>query len=279
MERFMQIAQPSTIIKNSFFFGNPMKISRSTVGEFCTSEIQFTIQSDAFIIKTLETHEEFNALDGLIKNSLLHTISEGYSFISETPLQKGISWILVINSETGALCATAGITIDRTHKTFFTDTVFDINKIRSRGEIIELGRFFTAREYRSKEVLNAVWKGVIEYGKIAGSRFCLTGFEIKTADMLQTAMLHRYFTHEFRATFDVIATPRGAYRIKDLHRYIEEIEISKDLSDFNAIAGRVPFLMKACLKRGAFVCGEPALHKEKGCIIFLLGLDVHKEIE
>ncbi len=275
----MYIAQASTIIKNTFFFGNPMEITRSAVGEFCTSEIQFTIQSGAFIIKTLETHEEFNALDGLIRNSMLHKISEGYSFISETPLQKGINWILIIHSETGTLCAAAGITIDRAHKIFLTDTVFDINKIRSKGEIIELGRFFTAREYRSQEVLDVVWKGVIEYGKIAGSRFCLTGFEIKTADMLQTAMLHRYFTHEFRATFDVTATPRGAYRIKDLHRYIEEIEISKDLSDFKAIAGRVPFLMKACLNRGAFVCGEPALLKEKGCVIFLLGLDVHKEID
>ncbi|HET9696204.1 MAG TPA: GNAT family N-acyltransferase [Terriglobales bacterium] len=132
---------------------------------------------------------------------------------------------------------------------------------RLRRNVVELGRACIHKDFRSFEVLNLLWRGIIQYAQARGGRYLIGCSSVTTQDTeLGSAMYYRLEEHLVEPELRTKPTPAFAF----------------PLSGAPAEKPQPPKLLRAYLGVGARIGGEPALDREFKTIDFLTLLDLEK---
>jgi L-ornithine Nalpha-acyltransferase len=130
---------------------------------------------------------------------------------------------------------------------FYSADEYDITKIEANpGRILELGRSCVDAPYRSRAVMQLLWRGIAAYvfqNKIELMFGCasLPGTD---PDALASELTYLYYNHLAPAAIRPRALP---------HRYIEMRRMDRDEIDARSALNKLPPLIKGYLRLGGFV--------------------------
>jgi putative hemolysin len=130
---------------------------------------------------------------------------------------------------------------------FYSADEYDISRIESNpGRILELGRSCVDAPYRSRAVMQLLWRGIAAYVfqnniELMFGCACLPGTD---PDALASELTYLYYNHLAPAAIRPRALP---------HRYIEMRRLCPDEIDARAALIKLPPLVKGYLRLGGFV--------------------------
>jgi putative hemolysin len=143
---------------------------------------------------------------------------------------------------------------------FYSAQEFDFAPYHKLGNrVVELGRACIHRDYRSFEVLNLLWRGIVQYAMDRGGRYLIGCSSMTTQDtQIGSAMYHRL--KEFLVGPELRTTPTREYAF--------------DIGEEPEEKPNPPKLLRAYLAVGAQIGGPPAIDREFKTIDFLTLLDL-----
>ncbi|GAB5559386.1 MAG: GNAT family N-acetyltransferase [Synoicihabitans sp.] len=142
---------------------------------------------------------------------------------------------------------------------YYSATEFDFTPFESaRRDILELGRACIADGHRNQSVLGLLWKGIARYAKFHGARYLVGCSSITSQDAAGGLATYRQLAKRCEVAEPWRTLPLAGWRCGEVE--------GRPL--------KVPKLMAAYLALGARICGEPALDREFGTIVFLTWLDL-----
>ena len=171
--------------------------------------------------------------------------------------------LLVEDIATGQVVGTyrmqSGTTALR-HHGYYSEQEFDFSPYESkRSQILELGRACVHRDFRSSDVLNLLWKGVVRYSRERGLRYligcCSLSSQVPAEGRTVAELLHAYLVEPEWQTWPTA-------------------ECALPVDGPLAAQGEVPRLLRAYLTLGARICAAPAIDYAFGTIDFLTLLDL-----
>lgn len=156
--------------------------------------------------------------------------------------------LVVSDEETGEVLGTYRILSGLTAKrlgTFYAETEFDLTRLANlRERTVELGRSCVHPDYRSGAVIALLWQGLAQYMQQHGYDYILGCASISMADGGHSAAAaYRRLSHKHLSPPEYRAFPRCPLPLDQLDA---------------DVTPAVPPLIKAYLRVGAWICGEPA---------------------
>ena len=130
---------------------------------------------------------------------------------------------------------------------FYTVDEYDISPlIEHPGEILELGRSCVAVDYRTRHVMELLWRGIAAYVFHYDIEFMFGCASIQGTDVDKLAVPLSYLYHHHLAPKDLrpVAVP---------DRYVDMNRISADELDRKAGLSALPPLIKGYLRLGGFI--------------------------
>ena len=156
--------------------------------------------------------------------------------------------LLVRDTRSGEVVGTYRIiNAEQAHQAggFYSDAEFDLSRLSHlRTQIMEVGRACVHPEYRSGAVIAALWSGLADYIRAHGVRYLMGCASISMADGGHGA------ASIYRQLRDLHAAPAEWRVFPHCPLPLERLDASANVE--------VPALIKAYLRVGAYVCGEPA---------------------
>jgi putative hemolysin len=143
---------------------------------------------------------------------------------------------------------------------YYSAQEFDFSPYQGlRKQIVELGRACIHREYRSFEVLNILWRGVVQYSVARGGRYLIGCSSVNSQDtQLGSAMYYRLK--------EWLVSPE--LRTRPTEKFAFELAQESDERP------NPPKLLRGYLAVGAKIAGIPALDREFKTIDFLTLMDL-----
>lgn len=135
---------------------------------------------------------------------------------------------------------------------FYSESEFDIAPLKAcKGEILELGRSCVDMEYRSRAVMQLLWRGIGAYVNANNVELMFGCASLYGIDVPKHAESLAYLYHYHLAPDE--------YRVRALpEQYVEMNMLSKDAFDAKRVMAALPPLIKGYLRLGGFV-GEGAV--------------------
>ncbi len=184
--------------------------------------------------------------------------------------------LMLIDRESGACVGTYRFNCSLFTRNFYTATEFNIREIlQLPGVKVELGRACVHADHRTGAAILLLWKGIAEYAKHTGAQWLFGCSSIKTMDMDDLVALHGYFSVYHAGNGVVHAQPNRKFRIRQFDDYYRFVSSIGGIDEEHAKA-LIPPLLKAYLKAGATVLGEPIIDRHFRCADFLTLLDMDK---
>jgi putative hemolysin len=161
---------------------------------------------------------------------------------------------LVVRDE--ARCEIVGtyriLTAERARRlgTFYADTEFDLTRLGSlKPATCEIGRACIHPEYRSGPAIMRLWQGLAAYMREHGCRYLIGCASVSMADGGANALrVWRQALPEHLAPIEYRVFPRHPLLIDD----------AAEAEGPHLVPASVPALLKAYLRIGAWIGGEPA---------------------
>lgn len=128
---------------------------------------------------------------------------------------------------------------------FYADTEFDLTRLRHlQGLTMEIGRSCVRREYRTGAVIALLWSGITRYMQTTGHRYLMGCASLGMADGGHlAAAIYRNLAAQHLSPPEYRVFPRHGLPLAAL--------------DEGATA-LAPPLVRAYVRAGAWICGEPA---------------------
>jgi putative hemolysin len=183
--------------------------------------------------------------------------------------------LVIHDKRTGQVIGTYRLNCSRFTDTFYSTTEFNLDQILALPGIkLELGRACIAREHRNGTVIALLWRGIIEYIQKTETKILFGCASIKTMEPLEIGLISKYLADEGYMTFDFDVPPTRKYKVKQLSKILEYIDVNPFEYHKPDIELLIPTLFKSYMRAGAKICKEPALDREFRCIDFLTVLNV-----
>jgi putative hemolysin len=156
--------------------------------------------------------------------------------------------LVVTEEETGEVLGTYRILSGLTAKrlgSFYSETEFDLSRLANlRERTVELGRSCVHPDHRSGVVIALLWSGLAQYMQAHGYDYILGCASMSMADGGHSAAAaYRRLCEKHLSPPEYRAFPRCPLPLHELNC---------------AAAPAIPPLIKAYLRVGAWICGEPA---------------------
>lgn len=170
--------------------------------------------------------------------------------------------IMVRDSAHGGVIASTRLLLDEDARRaggFYTEGEFDISAlVRNSGRIIEVGRTCVHTDYRSGSAISHLWSGLARFIDLRSYEYMIGCASISMADGGATA----------RAAYELLASK---YLISEEKRCIPRKALPE-----TAVAGdekpKLPPLMKAYIRLGARITGEPCWDPAFDCADLMIAL-------
>ena len=175
--------------------------------------------------------------------------------------------LLVEVVATGEIVACTRILTDEVAKAvggyYYSDTEFDLTLIRRlSGRVMEIGRTCVRQDYRNGATISLLWSGLAEFMLTHGFHFLMGCASVPTLDGgVQVSAIRQHLVQKQLLTGD------------DRRVAPREPMMNLPVVD-ESVAIEWPPLLKAYLRLGAKVCGEPCLDQDFGVADFFILLDV-----
>lgn len=146
---------------------------------------------------------------------------------------------------------------------YYSATEFDFSPYeRLRCELVELGRACVHRAHRRMNVVNLLWRAIVQYAVARNSRY-LIGCSSLTSQCAATGWgMYRRLSAEHLMPEALCTVPRPIFALPDSEDHLQ--------------SEAPPRLLRAYLALGAKICGPPALDREFKTIDFLTFLDLEE---
>jgi putative hemolysin len=175
----------------------------------------------------------------------LPTADEG---IDRDPFDAWCEHMLVTEEDTGEVVGTYRILTGETAKRvggFYSDQEFDLTRLNHlRDQMVEIGRSCVHPDHRRGGVIALLWSGVLEYIQRTGYEYILGCASLSMVDG----------GHSAAAAFKQL---RESHLSSVEYRVFPRCPLPLHELDQNATPSIAP-LIKAYIRVGAHVCGEPA---------------------
>ena len=182
-----------------------------------------------------------------------------------------------------------GTTAARNHG-YYSEQEFNLSPYEPlRPGVLELGRASIDREHRTPEVLTLLWRGIAQYATDMGLRYLMGCSSLTSKDPAEGWQLYRQLEH-FRVPPEFETMPTAAYACPIEHQGADAQpscgptesnsaemvcgEAGGQSASSQAVAVKVPKLLKTYLAIGARIAAPPAWDREFGTIDFLTLLDL-----
>jgi putative hemolysin len=145
---------------------------------------------------------------------------------------------------------------------YYSDHEFDLSQIRRlQGRVMEIGRTCVHADHRNGATISVLWSGLAEYMLTHGFDFLMGCASVSMNDNgAQVNAIRQHLRDKSLLTTDSRrVSPRVPLHIAN---------------NINAVDIAWPPLLKAYLRLGAKVCGEPCLDADFGVADFFILLDV-----
>lgn len=169
--------------------------------------------------------------------------------------------LLVRDAGSGQLIGSTRILTDVTARAaggFYSEGEFDIEAIRRLpGRIMEIGRTCVHRDYRSGATIATLWSGLAEFVSDEGINYLIGCASVPLADG-DAQRIFSDLSQKYMTPAELRVTPKLALPRQDLLAH----------SDY-----QLPPLLKAYLRVGARIGGEPCLDPDFKCADLFILLD------
>lgn len=172
--------------------------------------------------------------------------------------------LLVRDTKTGEVVGTYRIlSAERAGKIggFYSEQEFDFQRLSHlRPRMVEIGRSCVHPDYRGGAVIALLWSGLAEYLLRREHDYLIGCASVSMSDGGHTAAnLYRKLSAEVMSPVEWRVFPRAP------------LPLSRLGDDTRAV---VPPLIKAYLRVGAYICGEPSWDGEFNCADFMMLLSI-----
>lgn len=154
-------------------------------------------------------------------------------------------------------------------KKFYSEEQYNLKEFKkSDAHKIELSRACIHPDYRNGIVLGVLWKGIVEYATKSNSKYLFGVSSVWTDSEPLAKGIYRVFEESGQIGNDFSVEPRGPYRLKNFESGLAypKQESSK----------HVPSLLRAYLKAGAKVYGEPTFDSDFKTMDFFTVLNLEE---
>ncbi len=238
--------------------------------------VRFSLENKRYLVKMAENGDDLREV-----LSLRHTVFYEELLQKRHPL--GLDFdrfdlrcdhLMLVDRESNRCVGTYRFNCSLFTDEFYTATEFDIREIRQlSGVKVELGRACVHADHRTGTAILLLWKGISEYARHTGARWLFGCSSIRTMDSDDLVALHGYFSENHAGNGVVRAKPNRKFRIRQFDEYYRFISSIGGIDKERAIA-LIPPLLKAYLKAGAAVLGEPIIDRHFRCADFLTLIDL-----
>ncbi len=149
---------------------------------------------------------------------------------------------------------------------YYSESEFDLSNIRQlSGRIMEIGRTCVATEYRNGSMMNLLWAGL--------AQFMVTGQFDYMMGCASIPMSDNYYHEGFNQL-------QQRYGVAPHLQVTPKVPLLKlDDAEIPAQALEIPSLLKAYLRLGVKICGEPCWDEDfKVADVFIL-LDIKQQLQ
>lgn len=174
--------------------------------------------------------------------------------------------LLVEDTASGDVVACTRILTDKVAQEvggfYYSDHEFDLTRIRQTpGRFMEIGRTCVRADHRNGATIGVLWSGLAGFMLEEGFDFLMGCASVSMSDdgMQVSAIRHYLMEHNLLADAARCVSPRVAIPVLPSATHVTIVW---------------PPLLKAYLRLGAKVCGEPCLDKTFGVADFFILLDV-----
>lgn len=149
----------------------------------------------------------------------------------------------------------------------YAETEFNLAPFKNlKGEKLELGRACIHRDYRGSTVLGLMWGGIAQYMELYNARYLFGCGSIHTINPHIINSLYTYLKTKYLAEEKFLVSP-----VKTIPDFDPEYPFyDQSMSKY------IPNLLKAYLRIGARIAGEPAFDDRFGVTDFLIVLKKEK---
>lgn len=236
-------------------------------------KIRMRIETEKFVIKTVETAEELRTVLGLryeifhreFRNSTLPfgLDVDRYDFICDH--------LIIQNKSNGQLIGTYRLISSTFSDVFYSQEEFHLDQLlKMPGIKLELGRACIDRGYRSGVVIALLWRGLAQYVREVKADYLFGCSSAKTMDPHEVSSIFQYLRDGGYVSGDFGVSPKPDYVMPELS------ERPGVQSNPDAAKEWIPSLLSSYLKAGAKVCGQPALDRDFQCTDFFTVLQTDK---
>jgi len=252
-----------------------LHISKLKFGRF-RPKIKMELERGNFIIKTIENARELEQVlklrfevfyqELLDRTAIIAKDIDEFDFICDH--------LVIFDREKQKYAGTYRLNLSSFSKRFYSAQEFNITDILNLPGIkLELGRACVDREYRTGVIISLLWRGLVEYIKLSGTKYLFGCSSVKTMDKKEVALLYLYLMKYFKAPDGFMVEPAKNFRIPSFAGYVRQLKL--DEQSTSIAKSLIPPLLHFYLKAGAVVCGEPALDKSFKCVDFFTVLDMN----
>ena len=231
-------------------------------------------ENKKYIVKTVETVLELEKALNLRyevyyrelinKSSIIKLDIDRYDLISDH--------IVIVEKCTKEVIGTYRVISSTFSDCYYSESEFNIDKIKNVPvNKLELGRACVHRNYRNGLTLAMLWKGVSLYIDSLNIRYLFGCSSVNTTNILEISLIYKFIRDMHLSGEDLRVYPKDKFRVIDIANYLDAFEKfsakAENIEDF------IPPLLKAYLKAGSKICGEPALDRKFRCADFFTVLD------
>ncbi|HMA99499.1 MAG TPA: GNAT family N-acyltransferase [Spirochaetota bacterium] len=238
-------------------------------------KLKFTIDTGKYIIKTAENRDELEELLMLRTEVFFkEMMNKKAPRIDIDKFDKECDYMIIYHKKLQQIIGTYRMISSLFAKKFYSSTEFQLKQIEELpGHKLELGRACVGKDHRNGVIMLMLWKGISEYLKQTGCSYLFGCSSLYLSKPQEIAAIYSYLSKNYIAKETPSIKPRRKYINKKTHSLIKKNNSSHKVHS-EEIHKQLPPLLKAYLKVGACICGEPAWDKNFGCYDFLTLLTI-----
>ncbi len=235
-------------------------------------KIAFEMKQSRYIIKTAQSAQEFEDTIKLRSEVFLREFAgkTGDDLLDIEDRDCDADFLIIKDAVTSEIYASYRLICSEFSSNFYSRSEFSLGSfLKSPGRKLELSRACVRADKRSSGIfLHLLWRGLIEYIKLSGSRYLFGCSSIQYLKLPDLVSVYQTLDKLDAISQDYGIKPLPAYSILDLQGLLKS-----SIGSNSKVALPLPPLLLSYVKAGAKVYGAPAYDQDFGCLDLFTVLD------
>ncbi|MBC7532516.1 MAG: GNAT family N-acetyltransferase [Oligoflexus sp.] len=239
-------------------------------------KINFELKQSRYLIKTAQTAQEFEDTIRLRSEVFLKEFAgkNGDDLLDIEDRDSEADFLIIKDAVTQEIYASYRLICSDFSDNFYSKSEFSIDDFLTHpGKKLELSRACVRADKRSSGIfLHLLWRGLIEYIRVSGSRYLFGCSSIQYLKLPELVSVYQSLNRLDAISEDYGIKPLPHYSILDLQGLLKcrpaIHEAGKTVAELP-----LPPLLMGYVKAGAKVYGAPAYDQDFGCLDLFTVLD------